>query len=93
MKIKGYPITVLFDKVTYKEKDIKLEVGDKILFYTDGITEARDHNDVQFGIEGILDQVQKNPDNILKEIEEKFIIHSWGEQDDDYALVLVDVID
>lgn len=93
LKIKGYPITVLFDKVDYKEKDIKLEVGDKILFYTDGITEARDHNDVQFGIEGILDQVKKNPDNILKEIEEKFIIHSWGEQDDDYALVLVEVIE
>ncbi len=93
LKIKGYPITVLFDKVDYKEKEIKLEIGDKMLFYTDGITEARDHNDVQFGIEGILGQVQKSPDNILKEIEEKFIIHSWGEQDDDYALVLVEVID
>lgn len=93
LKIKGYPITILFDKVNYKEKDIKLELGDKILFYTDGITEAKDHNNVQFGIEGILDQVQKNPDNILTEIEEKFIIHSWGEQDDDYALVLVEVTD
>jgi sigma-B regulation protein RsbU (phosphoserine phosphatase) len=93
LKIKGYPITVLFDKVSYKEDEIKLELGDKILFYTDGITEATDYNEVQFGIEGILDQVQKNPDNILKEIEDKFIIHSWGEQNDDYALVLVEVID
>ena len=93
LKIKGYPITILFNKIQYKEKEIKLELRDKILFYTDGITEARDHNDVQFGIEGILDQIQKNPDNILAEIEEKFIIHSWGEQDDDYALVLVEVID
>ncbi|WP_422485635.1 SpoIIE family protein phosphatase [Gudongella sp. DL1XJH-153] len=93
LKIKGYPITMLFEKVEYKEKEIKLELGDKILFYTDGITEARDHNDKQFGIEGVLETVQKNPDNILKEVEDKFIIHSWGEQDDDYALVLVEVVD
>lgn len=93
LKIKGYPITLLFDKVEYKEKEIKLNLGDKILLYTDGITEARDHNDKQFGIEGVLETVQKNPDNILKEVEDKFIIHSWGEQDDDYALVLVEIVD
>ena len=93
LKIKGYPISLLFDKIIYDEKNIKLQIGDKILLYTDGITEARDHNGIQFGIEGILDQVQKDPDNILAEIEEKFIIHSWGEQNDDYALVLVEVID
>ncbi len=30
---------------------------------------------------------------MLKEIEEKFIIHSWGEQNDDYALVLLEVME
>ena len=93
LKIKGYPITMLFGEIEYKEKEVKLHRGDKILLYTDGITEARDHNDVQFGIEGVLNTIKKYPDNLLKEIEDKFIIHSWGEQDDDYALVLVDVVD
>lgn len=93
LKIKGYPITMLFGEVEYKEKDVRLHKGDKILLYTDGITEARDHNDIQFGIEGVLESIKKYPDNLLKEIENKFIIHSWGEQDDDYALVLVDVVD
>ena len=93
LKIKGYPITMLFGEVTYKEKEVSLEKGDKVLLYTDGITEARDHNDVQFGIEGVLETVRKNPDNMLKEIEDKFIIHSWGEQNDDYALVLLEVME
>lgn len=93
LKIKGYPITMLFSEVTYKEKEVSLEKGDKVLLYTDGITEARDHNDVQFGIEGVLETVKRYPDNMLKEIEDKFIIHSWGEQNDDYALVLLEVIE
>ncbi|MDX9917221.1 MAG: SpoIIE family protein phosphatase [Gudongella sp.] len=93
LKIKGYPITMLFGEVRYKQKEVSLEIGDKVLLYTDGITEARDHNDIQFGIEGVIDTVKKNPDNMLKEIEDKFIIHSWGEQNDDYALVLLEVLE
>ena len=92
LKIKGYPITMLFDEVEYKEKEVKLEKGDKVLLYTDGITEDRDHNEKQFGIEGVLDTLKKNPDNILKEVEDRYIIHSWGEQNDDYAMVLVEVL-
>lgn len=93
LKIKGYPITMLFSKATYKEKEVSLKKGDKILFYTDGITEARDHNDTQFGIEGVLAAVRKYPDNLLKEVEDKFIVHSWGEQNDDYALVLLEIVE
>lgn len=91
LKMKGYPITILFDEMNYEEKQVKLNIGDKILLYTDGITEAMDYNGKQFGIEGVLDTVKNHPDNLLHEIEDKFIIHSWGEQKDDYALVLVEV--
>ncbi|HOK62675.1 MAG TPA: SpoIIE family protein phosphatase [Soehngenia sp.] len=91
LKIKGYPITVLFDQMNYEEKIVKLNYGDKILLYTDGITEAMDYNGKQFGIEGVLETVRNHPNNLLQEIEEKFIVHSWGEQKDDYALVLVEV--
>jgi len=92
LEIKGYPIAMLFDTMVYNEKKVQLVKGDKILFYTDGITEAKDHNGVDFGVEGILDTIKKNPNNLLEEIENKYIYHSWGEQDDDYALVLMDVM-
>lgn len=92
LEIKGYPIALLFDSMRYQEKRVQLVNGDKILFYTDGITEAKDHNGSEFGVEGILDTITKNPNNLLEEIENKYIYHNWGEQDDDYALVLVEVI-
>lgn len=93
LEIKGFPISKLFDEIEYDEKMIKLCKGDKILLYTDGITEAKDHNGHEFGVKGILETIEKNPYNLLEEIENKYIYHSWGEQDDDYALVLIDVID
>lgn len=92
LEIKGYPIAMLFDTMDYKEESVQLAEGDKILFYTDGITEAKDHNGIDFGVEGILDTILKNPNNLLEEIENKYIYHSWGEQDDDYALVLMEVM-
>lgn len=92
LEIKGYPIAMLFDSMDYKEESALLVEGDKVLFYTDGITEAKDHNGTDFGVEGILDTILKNPNNLLEEIENKYIYHSWGEQDDDYALVLMEVM-
>lgn len=92
LNISGYPISQLFEEIIYKEKKVKLCKCERILFYTDGITEATDHNGQEFGVEGILSTIESNPSNILEEIEDKFIYHSWGEQDDDYALVLMEVI-
>lgn len=91
LEIKGYPIALLFDTIVYEEGMSQLCKGDKILLYTDGITEAKDHNGVEFGVQGILDTISTNPNNLLEDIENKYIYHSWGEQDDDYALVLVEV--
>jgi sigma-B regulation protein RsbU (phosphoserine phosphatase) len=90
--MKGYPIALIFDVMHYEEKMIQLKPGDKILFYTDGITEAKDHNNVEFGVEGILETIKKAPNNLLQGIENKYIYHNWGEQDDDYALVLMEVM-
>lgn len=89
---KGYPITSLFDQIVYEEKSIKLEPGDKILFYTDGITEARDSSGKEFGLDQVLDIIKEHPNNILNIIEDNIINHSWGEQQDDFAIVLLEVI-
>lgn len=92
LELRGYPIALLSDELSFKEKRIELEKGDKILFYTDGITEAKDYNNREFGLQGVLDTIVNNPDDLLKQIENRFIYHSWGGQDDDYALLLMEVI-
>lgn len=89
---KGYPITSFFDEIVYEEKSIELVAGDKILFYTDGITEARDSSGKEFGLDQVLDIIKTHPNNILNIIEDNIINHSWGEQQDDFAIVLLEVI-
>lgn len=88
---KGFPISILFDEMNHKIKETSLESGDKLLFYTDGITESRDFNGREFGLDGLLEIIDKHPSNILEIIEDKIINHSWGEQMDDFAIVLFEV--
>lgn len=92
LEIKGYPMTLLFDKIMYDEKSIKLGRGDKVLFYTDGITEAKDKQGREFGIESVIEIINEHKENILNEINNNIVTHSWGEQHDDFALVLMEVI-
>ncbi len=92
LEAKGFPIVVLFEKIVYDEKTIKLSNGDKILFYTDGITEAKNKDGEEFGTDGVINIVKNNSGNILDDLENTIIDYSWGEQQDDFALVLLEVI-
>lgn len=46
----------------YVEYEINLEPGDKVFVYTDGLPEATDKNEKMFGINRVLDALNKNPD-------------------------------
>lgn len=92
LEITGFPIALLGEEMYYSEKSIKLSKGDKILFYTDGITEIKDELGNDFGVEGVLDTIKNSPSNILREIEENVIEHNYGEQEDDFAVVLMEYI-
>ncbi len=92
LQISGFPIALLGEEMYYDEKKIKLLKGDKILFYTDGITEIKDSDGKEFGVEGVLNTITQAPANILKEIEENVIDHNYGEQEDDFAVVLMECI-
>ncbi|HZJ99149.1 MAG TPA: SpoIIE family protein phosphatase [Tissierellaceae bacterium] len=89
---KGLPITSLFNNIAYKEKSIPLKLGDKIFFYTDGITEARDSSGNEFGLEEVIKIIKESKKDVLNIIEDNIINHSWGEQQDDFAIVLLEVI-
>lgn len=41
----------VFKDATYAEGEVSLHAGDRVVFYTDGLTEAEDHHSEQFGPE------------------------------------------
>ena len=49
-----------FDSAKYEEKTVKLNKGDKILLYTDGVTESHNSNDELFGDDRLLEYVNNN---------------------------------
>lgn len=90
LKSKGYPIANIFDNVSYDVSRINLHVGDKLLFYTDGITEAANDEGVQFGVENLIKTI-KSDGNILKNI--KSAVDNFNKvQKDDYAVLLAEII-
>ena len=92
LKTNGFPISLIFNEICYEENDIKLNKGDNILFYTDGITEVKNIEGVEFGVERVVSTVKNNKDNVLNAIVENVEKFRWGEQEDDFAMVLVEVL-
>ena len=92
LKTNGFPISLIFNEVDYVEKEIKLNPGDKILFYTDGIIEAKNIYGEEFEIDGILKVIKENKEDILNKIVYNVERFRWGEQNDDLAMVLMEVL-
>ncbi|WP_064612240.1 PP2C family protein-serine/threonine phosphatase [Streptobacillus moniliformis] len=55
----------LFPILSFEEKEIDFNVGDKILLYTDGITEEIDDNGNYYGLERLKSQVKKLDLNMI----------------------------
>lgn len=90
---KGYPISSLVDDISFKEKEIQINSDDKILFYTDGVTEARDFSGREYGMKKLIDVIKSNPKDVLTSIEASVFKHSWGEIEDDFAVLLLEILD
>lgn len=90
LKSKGYPIANIFDNVSYDVSKVSLRLGDRILFYTDGITEATNDKGIQYGVENFINVI-KSDRNILENI--KSSLENFSEvQKDDYAVLLAEII-
>ena len=59
LQIAGLP-PGLFSAADYDELSVQLEPGDSLLFFTDGLTDARNLRDQDFGIEGIQDVCRRH---------------------------------
>lgn len=56
-------VVAAIDDVVYKQYETKLNPGDYLYLYTDGVTEATDKNEVLFGDDRLLDAVKDVTEN------------------------------
>lgn len=86
---KGMIISNIFVDVSYNEKTLKVESGDQILLYTDGLMETVDKLNRMFGENRLKKWILKNRKE--KEIINKLIkfieMYRFGKQKDDVAML------
>lgn len=86
----------MFDNETYEEKTVQLESGDRLLLYTDGLTEAKNMENEMFGEERLISLFKKTsqfPASQSKDMIISEIAHFCGSRpvDDDRTMVIISV--
>jgi len=85
-----------FPDINIEEREIVLEKGDRIIFYTDGLIENRDSSGNMFDLERLLDFIKSNPslspaafsDRLMKQVT---AFAGSMEFDDDVTLIVFDI--
>lgn len=62
IEIKGLPICGLIEEADYETVTVQVTTGDRIVLYTDGITEAFNEDRIQFDSEAVLKVLSENID-------------------------------
>ncbi len=89
----GMPVGVFLNQ-PYGQGNVTLEHGATLVLYTDGIVEARNEQDFEFGMDQLVQTVQKNLSQSAAELTEtivKKIREDWlaTDQEDDWTLLIV----
>lgn len=88
----GLPLG-LFTDSTYEEGAIRLEPGDTVIAYTDGVVEAPNGAGEEWGVEGItkaaLESGTEYPDELVEAIFRSLDEYSGGRQFDDATVVVL----
>jgi len=92
----GFPLGMM-DGMEYEHAEVKLQPGDCVIVYTDGVTDALSLQNVPFGVEGVhksilVEASPKNPSQLPQDLGKRIIAavqkHSNGQtQNDDIAMV------
>jgi phosphoserine phosphatase RsbU/P len=88
----GGPVLGPTPDATYTRGFAKLEPGDLLCMYTDGIIEASDKQDREFGTERLIRIVKANRNRSAQEIGQEVLsrVAKWGREDqDDRTIVIV----
>ncbi|MGA1988359.1 MAG: PP2C family protein-serine/threonine phosphatase [Candidatus Sulfotelmatobacter sp.] len=92
----GAPVGLFADS-EYREGTVKLETGDLLIAFTDGLTEATNQNGEEWGVQGLLQaaargaQCSQNTDDLVNLIFHSMDEFSKGHQTDDATLAVVRV--
>jgi sigma-B regulation protein RsbU (phosphoserine phosphatase) len=62
------PAIGLMEGFLLRAEEVKLEPGDTLLLYTDGVTEASDPEGIEFGEDKLAEVVQQNPDASVEDL-------------------------
>ena len=83
----GRMISNIIEPDTYNEVQIPINDKDAILFFTDGIIEATDEDNKEFGLERLKATFKATQD--IEKIYDKIDDFSWGDQKDDMTLAMI----
>lgn len=85
----------VFKDTKFEEKDVLLEKGDRILFYTDGITEAKNPSLQEFGEERLLklykSQKDKDISQLISKIKEEVMDFCKEKIEDDITIAIIEI--
>lgn len=86
----------IFADSTYKEKRYSLQPGDILIFYTDGVTEAKNEKTEEFGLARLEELVNANrllpAEGIYREIEREVTNFQNHQRQDDFTLIVLKVL-
>ena len=76
--------------------EVRLQPGDRVLFYSDGVVEARPKGGPQFGVERLIDDAEEFLGSnlpvaeVLRRLVRRLREHRGGELEDDATLVFME---
>jgi len=96
IEVKGLPVCNLMKKTPHKEVTVPVEIGDRIIMYTDGITEACNESRVPYETERVLNTLKENIQLDGKALAKKVIdtaeAYTRKPADDDMAIIIAKLI-
>jgi sigma-B regulation protein RsbU (phosphoserine phosphatase) len=96
VEVKGLPVCTLMKKSPHKEVTLPVETGDRIVFYTDGITEACNEKREPYGTERVLETLKKGVRLDGKDLAKKVIgdaeAFTQKPATDDMAIIIAKLI-
>jgi sigma-B regulation protein RsbU (phosphoserine phosphatase) len=84
-----------FARCTFEQGEIAVESGDRVLLFTDGVTEARNENGEEFGEERLIALLTENrglgADDLQRALTQAVFDFSGGDFQDDATLIVCSV--
>jgi serine phosphatase RsbU (regulator of sigma subunit) len=78
---------------SYTEKTYKMKPEDRLVVFTDGISEARAEGNILFGNQGVIDYLLEhhdiNPLEMITGLIEAATKHAGGQLQDDVAIMVI----